>query len=179
MKKSKDVTKYDPDWQIVRVSVKGPSTSLDDKLRIANEYFARNKTYDAWERVANWLEGLQMGYKAAGDTAAIERIAAELSRYNGIVPSTKEPQLSDDDVIARLKRYSPQQRLQLWRDLFDRNKKWLAKGYNHGEHNHFMDLMYQVFTAQKENIPSSVSKEKLDALRKSSATLQNTHKFFF
>lgn len=179
MRKSKDITKYEPVWQMVRAKVKGPSTNLDDKLRIVNSYFDQHQTVDAWERVVNWLEGLQMGYRSSGDTEAIERIAVEISNYNGRKPSAKEPELTRQGIFDGLKQYSYADRLQLWRDLFDRNKKWLVKGYNHSEHNEFMDVMYELFAARKEQIPTSVSKEKLDELRKNSASTTNTHKFFF
>lgn len=179
MRKSADITKYDPDWQIIRVKVKGPTVGLEDKLKIVSQYYNRNKTVDAWERVVNWLEGLSMGYRSSGDNQAISRIATEISFYNGIKPSAKQERLAADTLVSRLSMYPYSERVQLWRDLFDRNKKWLNKGYRHVEHNEFMDALGRLFVKNRETIPDNVSIEKLEELRKKSATLDNTHKFFF
>lgn len=179
MKKTSDITKYEPDWQILRAKIKGPMTTLEDKLRLVKFYFDRNRTVDAWERIVNWLQGLQMGYRASNDTPALERIVTELVWYNGIKPSSKELPMTTEVILKKLQQYPFKDRLLLWRDLFERNKKWLAKGYNHAEHNIFSDALWQTFVTNHENVPENFDKVKLDDLRKRSANLKNTHKFFF
>lgn len=179
MRKSADITKYEPEWQMIRVKIKGPTVPLDDKLRIARQYFDRHRTIDAWERVVNWLEGLSMGYRASGDTPAIERIAQEVSQYNGQKPNAKEPALERGAVIQKLSQFTYQDRLLLWKDLFDRNKKWLMKGYNHQEHNDFTDALWYVFTVNHERVPEAIDMRKLVDLKKQASKIKNTHKFFF
>ena len=73
------------------------------------------------------------------------------------------------------------ERLRLWKDLFNRNKKWLQKGYVHKEHNHFMDLLYDVFVENGEDqqLPPNYSFKELRKLREDAVGKENTHKFFF
>jgi hypothetical protein len=179
MRKSVDITKYDPDWQILRARIKGPQTPLKQKMSEAHAYYKLLQTVDAKERVMNWLEGLSMGYKASGDNQSILDIAQELVWYNEQTPSKKEQELSSADISTSLQRYSYANRLILWKDLFKRNEKWLKNGYFHKEHNDFSDLLYQSFIDNKEQIPDNYSKTKLDDLKKQSEKTANTHKFFF
>ena len=44
MRKSKDITKYNADWQIVRSSIKGSKFSLDEKLSKVKSYFDNNRS---------------------------------------------------------------------------------------------------------------------------------------
>ena len=81
MRKSKDITKYNADWQIVRSSIKGSKFSLDEKLSKVKSYFDNNRSEDRWERCVNWCEGLIMGYKAAKNVDAINRIMEEIESY--------------------------------------------------------------------------------------------------
>jgi len=78
-------------------------------------------------------------------------------------------------------KYDFKDRLNLWKDLFKRNENWLEKGYNHKEHNHFMDLLWLVFRDNKEegDIPIEYDSIKLYKMRKDAEGKKNTHKFFF
>lgn len=179
MRKTPDITKYEPEWQIIRAKLKGPTTHLEDKLRIARQYFDRRKTVDAWERVVNWLEGLSMGYRSSGDTDAIQRIATEISQYNGQKPGAKEAPFDREAMIKQLLQYTFNDRLLLWKDLFDRNKRWLVKGYNHSEHNDFTDALWHTFELNHERVPQTLDIRKLRDLRLQASKIKNTHKFFF
>jgi hypothetical protein len=181
MRKSKDITKYDIDWQVLRATVKGGKTDVISKLSKVRDYWNDNQSMDNWERVVNWLEGLRMGYIASKNQQAMDLIDKEIEFYKQNTVSNKEDILSDQEHIARMMKYDFKTRYGLWRDLFKRNEKWLAKGYNHKEHNHFMDLMWEVFKKNNEesNLKENYSFEKLSALRDEAEGLDNTHKFFF
>lgn len=181
MRKSKDITKYDVDWQIVRSKVKGPKTDLISKLGEVRKYWDITKTKDSWERIVNWLEGLRMGYIAAKNQQALNDIDNEILWYKQQAPTKKEQVLTDNLHKNKISKYAFNERIALWKDLFTRNKKWLAKGYFHPEHNHFMDLLYDVFVTKKEdaNIPTNYSFNNLQALRQAAVGKENTHKFFF
>ena len=178
MKKSKDITKYNLKWQMVRSSIKGTAIPLAHKIIAVNDYFDSEKTKDARERVLNYLEGLQMGYTGK-DPSAVKRIQIEIDNYRSKDPDVlmKEPNgfITFKDATA----YSHEERFALWKDLFRRNQKWLEKGYVQKEINDFMDVLYQLFQKNHEKLGDAYSFQRLEQLRKEAAAKPNTHKFFF
>ena len=178
MKKSKDITKYNLKWQMIRASIKGSDTTLEEKLAKVNSYFNEEKTIDAYERVLNYLEGLQMGYKGK-DPDAVNIIQGEIDRYHSINTSELTKEQNGFITFEDATKYSFKDRYNLWRDLFIRNKKWLEKGYIQKEINDFMDILYRLFKQNNEELDRAYSYEKLQQLRKEAGTKENTHKFFF
>jgi hypothetical protein len=174
MRKSKDITKYNADWQIVRSSIKGSKFSLEEKLSKVKSYFDNNRSEDRWERCVNWCEGLIMGYKAAKNVNAINRIVEEIESYG--VRSLYDKEDSNVNNNTLLREYSYDKRLVLWKDMYKTNTKWLKKGYYHKECNEFMDDMVNVFMRNREDIWRF---DILLELREESKNLENTHKFFF
>ena len=174
MRKSKNITKYNADWQIVRSSIKGSKFSLEEKLYKVKNYFNSNKSEDRWERCVNWCEGLIMGYKAAKNVDAINRIIEEIESYGDRSLYDKEDNNIDNKEL--LIGYSYDERLVLWKDMYKTNTKWLKKGYYHEECNKFMDDMIDVFNKGFEDIWRY---DLLIESREKSKELDNTHKFFF
>jgi hypothetical protein len=178
MKKTKNITKYNLKWQMIRASIKGSDTPLKDKISIVNKYFNEEKTIDAYERVLNYLEGLQMGYRGKNDNAE-NSIQKEIDDYHSINTAelAKEPNsfITFEDAV----KYSFKKRYNLWKDLFIRNKKWLERGYFQKEINDFMDILNQLFEQNEEKLDKAYSFEKLQQLRRKAETKENTHKFFF
>jgi len=174
MRKSKDITKYNATWQIVRSSIKGSKSSLEEKLSKVKSYFNDNKSEDRWERAVNWCEGLIMGYKAAKNDVAINRIMEEIESYNDRSLYGREGECRDN--VFLLEGYGYSERLRLWKDLYKTNTRWLKKGYYHKECNEFMDDMVRVFNLYGEDIWRY---DILLDLREKSKELDNTHKFFF
>ena len=173
MRKSKNITKYNADWQIVRSSIKGSKFSLEEKLYKVWNYFSSNESEDRWERCVNWCEGLIMGYKASKNADAINRIMEEIESYGD--RSLYNREVSEDNNLL-LEKYDYSERLLLWKDLYKTNTKWLKKGYYHKECNEFMDDMVNVFMRNREDIWRF---DNLLELREESKNLENTHKFFF
>ena len=178
MKKSKDITKYNLKWQMVRSSIKGPLVALNDKIATVNNYFDTERTVDAYERVLNYLEGLQMGYTGK-DPRAVSQIGTEINRYRNMDTSSLLKEPSGFIKFEDASRYNFDDRLNLWKDLFLRNRKWLEKGYVQKEINDFMNVLNQLFQQNNEILPSAYSYEKLQQLRSNASTMKNTHKFFF
>ena len=181
MHKTEGITKYNLEWQLVRSSIKGSKVKLEDKLTAALKYYESTKSYDRWERVYNWLEGLWRGYKAANNLEAMARIADMMDTFDawkdaavnrGALPTNRiiDAQLlrtaGDNELIG------------LWNDLFRTNEGWLKKGYYHVECNEFMDFMYDR-RLQHLTIKDRYSYEKLNELRHERSQIKNKHKFFF
>jgi hypothetical protein len=174
MRKSKDITKYNADWQIVRSSIKGSKFSLEEKLSKVKKYFDYNRSEDRWERCVNWCEGLIMGYKASKNLDAIDRIIKEIDSYDDRSLYNKEDSNVNNNTLLR--EYSYDERLVLWKDMYRTNTKWLKKGYYHKECNEFMDDMVNIFMKNREDIWRF---DILLEIREESKNLENTHKFFF
>lgn len=178
MKKSKDITKYNLKWQMVRSKIKGSGTTLEDKINSVNQYFKQEKTKDAHERVLNYLEGLQLGYKGKNQEA-VDKIETEIVKYRSI---DKENLPKESNSFINFKEainYSFDERYNLWRDLFMRNEKWLQKGYLQKEINDFMDVLHKIFVKNNETLKDRYSFERLEKLRADAKEKENTHKFFF
>ena len=178
MKKSKDITKYNLKWQIVRSQIKGSSVLLDQKLKKVNDYFDSEKTIDAYERVLNYLEGLQLGYKGKVPDA-VDLIQKEIDKYRQM---NTDDLLKEPDGFITFKdasKYDFDTRYTLWKDLFLRNKKWLQNGYHQKEINDFMDVLNNLFQQNGEKLDAAYSWKKLQELRKEASTKENKHKFFF
>lgn len=176
MRKTTGVTKYEVEWQVLRVSLKGSLNNSEEELLFkisrAFDYFEKNKIYERWERVFNWLEGLSRGFHAK-ETSLIEVIQGKLNEFKNYKPDlvfsevlyNSEKILKCDKDLLRL----------LWVDLFRMNKKWLLRGYFHKECNDFMDLIYN----HLEECSLTPKQKELSGLRELSFNMVNSHRFFF
>lgn len=182
MKKSKHISKYEVEWQIIRSSIKGGKTSFDEKISRALNYLTDQMTEDRWERVYNWLEGLERGYKAARDDQKISVIKSIL----GSLDSMKEGgsiglaiALDEKAELKSLKKASDKEVITLYRDLCKTNEGWLSKGYFHGECNEFIDYIVSVHNELIVNIKGKYTLSYLKELRLNASEMDNNHKFFF
>lgn len=181
MQKSKNITKYNIDWQILRASIKGKNQSMEGKIHTVRVFFLANKTQDNWERCVNFLEGLQLGYKAAGNLEAIHAINEELELYK--VENVLELEKEENEVssVSAMKKHGFKERYALWIDLYKRNRDWLLKGYFQKEVNTFMDNLWETFALfeEEDQIKANYQKECLLKLRQEASFITNKHKFFF
>jgi len=175
MRKSENISKYTIEWQVLRVSLKNKyNDDLVYKLSIVKNYFNKTKSYDRWERVYNWLEGLERGFKTHSKFHEISIIKSELNYYNEHKPdknyiSNEDNSFKDYDLVILQK---------LWKDLFKTNKNWLDNGYFHKECNDFIDKLYE-YLKNKVIFDDKYSYQCLQALRSKSLFIHNKHKFFF
>jgi hypothetical protein len=64
MRKTFGITKYESRWQLLRASIKGKyNDDLSYKFSLVLSYFKEDLSYNRWERVFNWTEGLLRGLK--------------------------------------------------------------------------------------------------------------------
>lgn len=179
MRKTKEISKYELEWQMVRVKVKGAlndKNTLHEKFKIIRNYFQETYTYDRWERSYNWLEGFYRGIKRFSCESILLLIEDEFAYYNANKPQINvinknfNKTFNDYDITLRWK---------LYKDLFNTNKKWLQGGYFHKECNGFIDELYNSFLEDSIQIKQNYSFEYLLQLRSNSFKTLKTHKFFF
>lgn len=169
MRKSTDITKYDLDWQIVRVSLKGNRFSIPRKLDIAYKFFLKHSTIDNKERIINWLEGMKI---SVSDVINNSLINDAIDLYKSITVADR------GHCNNNFNKYGYKSRYALWKDLYIRNKKWLSGGYYNEELNVFMDDLYNSFPSH-EYISNSYSYSNLINLRSKSKRINNTYKFLY
>lgn len=180
MKKSENITKYSVKWQLLRASIKGGKTSFEVKLDKVLFYLREEGTIDAWERVYNFLEGLQRGYVSSGDDLKINIIEEALQVLKLEKTNIKEV-LSEVCEIKLLMNTSFSDRYCLYKDLYLRSKKWLEGGYIHKEQEAFIDKLIDIFNTKSEShlIQSRYEFASLYNLREKASLMKNKHKFFF
>lgn len=176
MRKSKDISKYEIEWQVLRSSLKGKlNDDIETKLSKAECYFEKTFSSDRHERVLNWMEGLLMGFKATGKSPSllVEQILYYKSMDN-LRPALAIDIQQQEEVLDL---FSDEEIVNLWTDLCKTNEKWLKKGYFHKECNAFLDWLY----SRKKNILNKCrfSYNDLLSLRNNSRGVKNTHQFFF
>lgn len=175
MKKTKGVTKYESEWQLCRVSIKGSNFKIDEKISKCFNYFKDKPCYNRWERVYNWAEGLLLGLKKNEDKI---KVLDFLEKLEGLKPG----QIIFDDTITNkniLINTNVSHILLLWNDLLKTNDKWLSKGYFHKECNYFIDLLYEIILERGFENKVFLQREILLKNRTGSMLVKNEHVFFF
>ena len=144
--KSKDITKYDPAWQITRVEVKGSNIPVQTKLSIVNHFFRQNKTLDNQERILNWLDGLWKGIKRTANSE-IEKLIRDAQILWSVKDLPKEQPKTPEETREILLTYPLSKRLLLWKDLYARTKGWGS--YLHKEQDAFMKVLASTIPSQE------------------------------
>lgn len=171
--KSKGISKYDVHWQIVRVSLKGKlNQDVSKKVEIAQDYFKANTNKSRWERVLNWMQGLERGYKDDFKKAYMQSCIKLFS----LETHSEELEITADS-FEDFSKYRSSQLLALYLDLFKTNKNWLENGYFHKECNAFIDKL--LFHISDQKIAEAYNESVLQELRDSCKLIPNTHKFLF
>lgn len=161
MKKTKEITKFDLDWQVFRVSLKKYKTYIE-KCEQAKSYLIANANIADQERVLNYLEGLSMAYKCE-QREYILSIKESLHKLD----VTNENKFSFD-----LSKYTEKELKSTANDNFARCKKFLLKGYRHNELIEFLNKIYSYLDLKEKQ-------KELDLLVEESKKLENSHRFFF
>lgn len=178
MKKTEGITKYEVQWQLIRAGIKGSKTEIESKLSQVREYFLETQTYDRYERAFNWLEGLEMGYRGKGKDEAESLIHAEKLWYKSAAYYNAH-ELDAEKQIELLMKAELKDVVNLWKDLFRTNSKWLQKGYYHKECNNFMDWLWNSRQDIMREVNYKYSMDWLAGLREVCSNSENKHKFFF
>jgi len=159
--KSKDVSKFDIDWQVFRVSLKKLTTNID-KAEASAEYLMEHPNRADRERILNYLQGLAIAYRGQ-ERKDVEDIAESLSEL---------PVSDENKINVDFSKYDKKTLLGVARDLMSRTVKWLKKGYRHEEQISFLKSLLKYIGAT--NI-----EDELDDQILLSKTVPNTHKFLF
>lgn len=171
--KTKEISKYDIHWQIIRSELKGSfNENLEIKTQKVFKYFNERPNKARKERVLNWLQGLERGVKDSYGKAYLKAVIEKFSEL------TAEDSFEETaNRLTDFNCYSQERLLHLYYDLFRTNEKWLKKGYFHKECNEFLDTL--LCSLSETKISDRYSKEKLEELRIKASFIPNTHKFLF
>lgn len=161
MKKSKDITKYDIDWQVKRVSFKKLKT-YQEKCEAAKAFLLEKDNAADRERVLNYLEGLSMAYRGH-DREYILNFMNDLSKVK----------VSDDNRHSMdLSKYTDKELKATAKDNLQRCIKYLKNGYRHQGLIEFLKKIY-------EHLDDKESLKTLNDHIKDSMYVENKHKYFF
>jgi hypothetical protein len=163
------VNKYDLKWQILRVNLK--SLDLGSRFILLHSYFNNNKTIENCVRILNYLEGLKIS------SIFKEEIEEKIFHYK---KELSKGLVKNGRINLNFKEYSFNEKFKLFKDLFNRNKKWLLKGYYHREQNSFINsLLSDLEKENDKNLKIIRYKEELEVLQKNCAFIENTYKFIY
>lgn len=169
MRKTKDITKYNLAWQLVRQSAK-LQKKAQDKVNLCLSFLEETPNKANHERVRNWVEGLERGYR---------RVDQSVCEYLNevVLPLVDSVKLEDvPDAHIDISTVSLRALDALYNDLYIRGFKWLNKGYIHQEHEQFMDMLAEELDKRSE---LSYKHEEYLRARRVAATIENTHKFLY
>lgn len=159
MRKTKDISKYNLDWQVTRVQCKDLKT-VESKVEHVLLFLSTYRSNQNRERVVNYLEGLALGYKNTNKEAVDyinDAIASIGSRtdYAWDIWDHSHVKWSDDDL------------LKCYKDNFKRFKLYANRGYIHNELYEFLKTF------------SCANIEEIEELKISAKKIPNSHHFFF
>lgn len=160
------VSKYNLEWQILRVNLKNLEFNIRRKLLYL--FFNENKTEENCIRILNYLEGLKIS------SVFKEEIEKEIFYYT---MELNKNLFKEDKIYLDFKKFSFEEKFKLFKDLFNRNKKWLLKGYYHKEQNNFLNLLLQDLL--EKDLKMIKYKKILDELQKNCSFIENTYKFIY
>ncbi len=180
MRKTDGITKYVIRWQLLRSQIKGNKATLDEKIERATDYFEETESYDRWERVYNWMEGLLRGYKSAKDTEKQHYIKSVMRSFHSIKPLIITALEKDEEQeYEYLQSLNEKDLVCVWKDNFKRTEEYLKKGYYHEEVNVFMNWMWKNSSIDYL-VKYRWSIDYLEALRRGCREKKkNEHYFFF
>ena len=162
MKKTHTVTKYNLKWQVTRILNK-KEKCVDDKIRNVIRFYLENKNYHNWERIYNYLEGLDKGYSKILYYEH-DRINYALNWLN----SNRSDNMNDSDIL--FSDVDVKILIDLYKDLYKRNQKWLDKNYRNVELNDYLEKLFDFLNSKGIELMKNFNIHP---------TGINTHKFFF
>lgn len=152
------VYKYNLNWQLARINNK--KVDLSTKLYNMRNFLNKYPSIENKERVLNYLKGLELGYKT------LEQRAMVRCTYNLL----KDKLCNNNDVDISVENVTDKQLTILYKDLYNRNEKWLKDNYRNTHLNEFLEYLY--LELNKRNI-------KVDSNFNILPKGRNTYKFIF
>lgn len=180
----KEINKYEPRWQLTRVRLK-TIKNIEEKFIVLEEFLEANKTYEAWGRGINWLEGLKRGYKrSSGDNVLkcqdiIDSLESLISRL------PHEEFAIDSSYIAEvLGQITTVDLLSIWTSLYDYEKDFTGRGYRHAKLELLVDQLYLEIDRRNHTSYLNLQKRPYENIlgfrnESNSNKKTNTKRFFF
>ena len=146
--------KYNLMWQLLRMEIK--QTSLDNKLEKLLCFYQQYPSKENQDRIINYLKGLYISNKHPNILQCIDQIKSITSNVQ--------------DVDIDINNVRTQDLVKLYKDLYNRNNKWLKNNYRNKDLNDFLCLLYNEL--YNRNI---IVKKNFDIIPQD----KSTHKFIF
>ena len=146
--------KYNLMWQLLRMKIK--QTSLDNKLEKLLYFYQQYPSKENQDRINNYLKGLHISNKHPNILQCINQIKL-------IIPNVQDVDIDVNNVCT-------QDLVKLYKDLYNRNNKWLKNNYRNKDLNDFLYLLYNEL--HNRNI---IIKKNFDIIPHD----KSTHKFIF
>lgn len=124
--------KYNLLWQLTRVKNK-KEKSLKNKLDNVVSFLHNYPSVDNKDRILNYLNGLELGYKDLLSRDTVRRCYIQVSKF--------KPTEKDTDVSVKI--IDTSDLLFLYNDLYKRNEQWLKNNYRHKGQNEFLEKLYE------------------------------------
>lgn len=148
------MNKYNLRWQTLRISLK--QVPLQHKLEAVLNFYNKYKSQANQERTINYLKGLYISVK---DPTILQFI----NLIKNVKWNQKDTDINISDVDTK-------QLTKLYRDLYNRNRKWLNNNYRNKALNDFLELLYNELTVRQITV-----KKNFDIF----PTGKSVHKFIF
>lgn len=159
MKKTKNITKYSIDWQVIRV--KNHRLPANQQINNVIKFYLKNRSYNNWERIYNYLQGLYLGYKNENN----KLIVAEGMRW---FENNKTLKISAE--LLDFECFKIEDLILVYKDLYKRNEKWLNSGYKNKELNIFLKKLWSFLNNKDLNLKKNYDKIVIN---------KNTYKFIY
>ncbi len=158
------VNKYNIQWQLTRTNLK-KIKNIEEKFLILEEFYNKNFNLQNKTRIINWIKGLII-------TKKYNNILNEkLKFYKKTNPII---QIEENNFIL----ISDSKKIEIYKDLYKRNIKWLKNGYINKDLNDFLLSLYNSILL-KEKIVKFNNKilNEINYIKENN--IKNKHKFLF
>lgn len=158
------VNKYNIQWQLTRTNLK-KIKNIEEKFLILEEFYNKNFNLQNKIRIINWIKGLII-------TKKYNNILNEkLKFYKKTNPII---QIEENNFIL----ISDSKKIEIYKDLYKRNIKWLKNGYINKDLNDFLLSLYNSILL-KEKIVKFNNKilNEINYIKENN--IKNKHKFLF
>ena len=136
------VNKYNIQWQLTRTNLK-KIKNIEEKFLILEEFYNKNFNLQNKIRIINWIKGLII-------TKKYNNILNEkLKFYKKTNPII---QIEENNFIL----ISDSKKIEIYKDLYKRNIKWLKNGYINKDLNDFLLSLYNSILLNYEKISSFI-----------------------
>ncbi len=151
--------KYNLLWQLIRVKNKKEKL-LKNKLDNIVSFLHSYPSIGNKDRVLNYLNGLELGYKDLLSRDTVRRCYDQVSKF--------KPTEKDTDISIKI--IDTVDLLFLYKDLYKRNEQWLKNNYRHKEQNKFLEKLYKELKSRDIKVDKNFDVVPID---------ESSHRFIY